>query len=139
MLKIIIDTNILVSAFIQKNYPALILKEIVNRDYEICISNSLFEEYKNVLNRDKFKKYSLFKENSDYLLNYIFNNSKIYHPKTKVNIIKDKADNVLLELAEESMADVIITGNFNDFNFTKYKNTLILSPKDFWEKYIIDL
>lgn len=139
MLKIIIDTNILVSALIQKNYPAFILKEIVNRDYEICISNSLFEEYKNVLNRDKFKKYPLFKENSDYLLNYIFNNSKIYYPKTKVNIIKDKADNALLELAEESMADVIITGNFNDFNFTKYKNTLILSPKDFWEKFIIDL
>ena len=52
-----------------------------------------------------------------------------------LNIIKDKDDNKLLELADESNADFLITGNHLDFNITHYKNTRILSPRNFWEEY----
>ena len=47
--------------------------------------------------------------------------SEIYEPTTKLKIIKDEPDNRLLELAETSKADFIITGNTNDFQwkFTK--------------------
>lgn len=135
MIKIIIDTNVLVSSLIQKSYPYLILNKLIQSEFEICISNELFEEYTNVLNRNKFKKIPNFTKNSDFLLNYLFKISNVYNPQIKIDLIKDKSDNKLLELAEESKADVLITGNFNDFNMSSYKNTLILSPKDFWEKY----
>ena len=57
-----------------------------------------------------------------------------YQPKIYLDIIKDKSDNKLLELAEESNADFLITGNSVDFTLTKYKHTQILSPRSFWEK-----
>ena len=41
--------------------------------------------------------------------------SEIYEPTTKFKIIKVEPDNRLLELAQISKADFIITGNTNDF------------------------
>ena len=58
MQKIIIDTNVLVSALIQRNYPNFILYNYVLENLvELCISDDLFEEYLDVLNRPKFSRY----------------------------------------------------------------------------------
>jgi len=46
-------------------------------------------------------------------------------------LIEDK----ILELADESGADFIITGNTNDFSFSNYKHTKIVNPRDYWEIY----
>jgi predicted nucleic acid-binding protein len=42
---------------------------------------------------------------------------------------------MILELAEESKADFIITGNTNDFTMNKHKKTKIVTPKEYWENY----
>jgi len=41
-----------------------------------------------------------------------------------------------LELAYESNADFLITGNSVDFTMTHYENTQIISPRNFWEMQI---
>jgi predicted nucleic acid-binding protein len=46
-----------------------------------------------------------------------------------------KDDNMFLELADECMADFIITGNTNDFTFSAYKQTKIVNPKEYWENH----
>ncbi len=59
----------------------------------------------------------------------------VFQPKIKLNIISDIDDNKIIELADECNADFIITGNTNDFTFSSYKNTKILTPKDYWENH----
>ena len=59
----------------------------------------------------------------------------MFKPKIKLDILKDKPDNMILELADVSLADFIITGNTNDFTISHYRNTMIVSPKDYWEFY----
>lgn len=59
-------------------------------------------------------------------------------PTIKIDLLKDKSDNKLLELAEESRAAFLVTGNFSDFTIPKYKNTHILSPRDFWD-FVVSL
>ena len=61
--------------------------------------------------------------------------SKNYVPKIKLNLISDNDDNMILELADECEADFIITGNSTDFTFPQYKNTKIVSPKEYWDNY----
>ena len=48
-------------------------------------------------------------------------------------ILDTNDDNMLLELAEESKADFLITGNTNDFIIPSYKQTRILTPREYWE------
>jgi hypothetical protein len=45
---------------------------------------------------------------------------------------------MILELADECLADFIITGNTNDFTFPTYKQTKIVTPKEYWVDYGAD-
>jgi len=69
MQKIVVDTNVLVSALIQHSYPYYIVFEIFsNDDIQLYLSDELFAEYFNVLKRNKFAKYPDFIANSQALL-----------------------------------------------------------------------
>ncbi len=61
--------------------------------------------------------------------------SEIYEPTTKLKIIEDEPDNRLLELAQISKADFIITGNTKDFEMKIYESTKIVTPKEYWEEH----
>ena len=138
MQKVIIDTNVLVSALIQRSYPYLIVYHCVLENLvEMCTSKELFEEYLDVLNRPKFSKYSDFLSNAEFVLAQIESRATNYFPKERFEIIDDKNDNRLLELASESNADYIITGNTNDFTMSSFKGTKIISPKDYWDNFKI--
>jgi putative PIN family toxin of toxin-antitoxin system len=133
--KIILDTNVIVSSLIQKNYPYLIVDYCIDGNAIICLSNEIIKEYLEVLGRPKFARFTDFKTNADFLITRLSEISEIYNPIEKLNIIKDEPDNRLLELAEVSKADFIITGNTNDFTMETYNKTKIVSPKDYWERF----
>lgn len=136
MQKVVLDTNVLVSAFIQRSYPYYIVYELVfGRKIQLCVSPELVSEYYEVLNRSKFSRYPDFLNKAETLLAIIETTSVEFHPKIKLNIVSDKDDNKLLELAPASKADFLVTGNTNDFTMKKYKGTKIVTPKEYWEKH----
>ena len=136
MQKIVLDTNVIVSALISNSYTKKILYDIVfERKVTTCISNELVEEYIEVLNREKFEKFSNFKNNAEVVINKLIEISIFYMPIEKITIISDFADNKFLEVAKESMADYMITGNSRDFSFNNFENTKIVSPKEFIENF----
>jgi uncharacterized protein len=90
-------------------------------------------EYYAVLERSKFAKFQEFTAKARVVLANIEIKATLYEPKITLNLISDKDDNKILELADECAADFIITGNTNDFTFPLYKQTKIVTPKDYWE------
>jgi len=136
MQKIIIDTNVFVSALIQRNYPYYIVDSLFsNQNIKLCISNEVLKEYQEVLNREKFSRFTDFFAQAQILLSEIERVSEKYYPQVKLDIIQDIDDNKFLELAETCKADFLITGNSNDFSMQAYKTTRIITPKDYWEIY----
>ena len=136
MQKLIVDTNVIVSALIQKSYPNLIISTLfIPRKIELCVSDEVLKEYYAVLGRKKFMKYPDFVSNATKVLADIENKAKWYMPKVKVQLLTDPDDDKLLELAHECKADYLITGNTNHFNIAHYKRTKIVSPKEYWELY----
>jgi putative PIN family toxin of toxin-antitoxin system len=136
MHNIIIDTNVFVSSLIQKNYPYRIVYELLIEDkIQLCISEKLLYEYYEVLHRPKFSTYKDFLIRAEMLLAVISIKSKKFIPKTKLDIISDVKDNMLLELADVCSAHFLITGNTNDFTFSQYKETKVVTPKEYWDKY----
>ena len=136
MQKIILDTNVIVSALISKSYPYRILYNYVfARKVVLCISDEIIEEYIEVLNRAKFEKFLNFKNNAEVVLNKLIEISVSYTPTEKILIISDLTDNKFLELAKESNSEFLITGNHKDFDFEVFENTKIVSPGLYIEKY----
>ncbi|GHV75801.1 hypothetical protein AGMMS49942_06220 [Spirochaetia bacterium] len=102
---------------------------------QICTSEKLLYEYYEVLHRSKFSIYKDFLIRAETLLTAIMLKSKKFIPEIELDIISDKKDNMLLELVDICSADFLITGNTNDFTFSKYKETKIITPKEYWDNY----
>ncbi len=136
MIKVIIDTNVIVSSLIQKKHPYFIIYELFfENKFQLCLSKELMSEYCEVLARPKFSNFHEFYFKATALLANIEEKALFYNPKSKLNLIKDLKDNMILELAQKCNANYIVTGNTNDFNFPMFNKTQILNPKDFYENF----
>jgi len=139
MLKILLDTNILVSASIAKGTSYKILKEIII-DKElamICYSPAILKEYQKVATYKRIQlKYPAYYQEINIYLSKIIKAGKLFIPSEHFDIIStDFSDNIFLDAAYKAKADYIITGNHNDFSISEFKGTKILSPKMFYELF----
>ena len=136
MQKLILDTNVLVSALISNSVPTKILYDLVlTQKVKTCLSDEIFTEYVEVMNRGKFIKYPNFKTKSDIVLNKLREISKIYKTDRTIEILTDTSDNKFLELSAVSSADFLITGNTLDFQMTEFEYTKILTPREYWDSF----
>ena len=92
-------------------------------------------EYYDVLRREKFARFHDFFSRAEALLVEIETKATMFKPKIRLNLISDADDNMVLELADECIADFVITGNTTDFIFPTYKETKIVTPKEYWENH----
>ena len=137
MKKIILDTNIIVSAAIAKGYSRKIVRTILFQElFEVCITQAILDEYEKVSLYTRIqKKHPEFKQNILEIITSLSDLFNTYTPAKKFSIIKDISDNIFLDLAHEAKAHYIITGNKNDFSITEFEQTKIVSPKKFCELY----
>ena len=136
MQKVIIDTNVIVSALISYSYPAKILEKLVfGLKVTPCLTTEIFEEYLDVLRRDKFKKVPDFVNKAEVVLVKFREISSLYFTNTKIELLTDISDNKFLELAAVSSADFLITGNTMDFRLKEFEYTRIVTPREYWDFY----
>jgi putative PIN family toxin of toxin-antitoxin system len=132
MQRIVIDTNVIVSSLIQRSYPYKIINGLfIEGRIKLCLSKNLMLEYCEVLRRPKFSMFYDFAARAEALLADIEVKAIMYVPKITLDLVTDKDDNMILELAA-CTADYIITGNTTDFTFPTYKTTQIVTPKEYW-------
>jgi putative PIN family toxin of toxin-antitoxin system len=131
MAKVILDTNVIISAFLKaESNPALILALCLEGSLAVCLSETIWQEYRGVLRRKKFQ--GLDQESIEKLLSVIKQQALWVSPRIPVNILsRDPADNKFLEGALESQADYLITGNTRHFPPKKFHATRIMTPRDF--------
>ena len=133
-MRLILDTNVLVSALIQRSYPYHLLGRVLSDpDLQPCLSEPLLAEYVEVLNRPKFWRFLNFQARAQTLLIDLHKQSIHFAPTRRLSLIADAPDNRLLELAEASQANYLITGNTNDFTMPEFQGTRIVSPREFFE------
>ena len=101
MIKVVLDTNVFISALFWKGALYQIFKRILEGAVLNFVSLQILAEIKERL-LDKFK---LLPEKVKEFLEIIIFNSQIVYPKKKLNIVKkDPEDNKILECALEAKA-----------------------------------
>lgn len=127
--KIVIDTNIIISALKSRRGAANKLLSIIgDGKYYSYISVPLVFEYEEVIRRI-FP--AMPKEDIDGLLGYICKQSfqsEIYYLWRP--FLKDPKDDMVLEIAVASSADFIVTYNVKDFSGVDEFGIAVASPKD---------
>jgi hypothetical protein len=130
--KIILDTNLWISFLITKKFDQLD-KLIENRDIRLIFSNELIEEFIDVVNRPKFKKY-FSKKDIEKIMEYFDQFGTLVKVKSDITICRDEKDNFLLNLSVDSKANYLITGDKDLLVLEKIGNTSIITFTDFIEK-----
>lgn len=128
-IKVIIDTNLWISYLITKGFKRI--DDLIYKDeIELIFSQKLIDEFVEVANRPKFKKYF---KNQDviHLLEIFDSYGKLYEVNSEVDVCRDKKDNFLLSLATDSKADYLITGDSDLLELKKYGKTTILTISAF--------
>ncbi|MEM3712667.1 MAG: putative toxin-antitoxin system toxin component, PIN family [Thermoproteota archaeon] len=128
-LKVVLDTNILVSAWFWEGNESKIVEMIENGLVIGYTSPQLMQEFEKVMNYPKFR---LSEDEIASAIGYYQILLRTIEPKTAVNIIRnDPADNRVLECALSAKANAIITGDKHLLALGKFKNIRILTSTEF--------
>jgi len=126
MIRVVIDTNVLISAFITYGKSRKVLDRVFTGKIRLLISPAILLEFEEVLSREKF---GLTKTQVQRIVSLIIRSSEVIEPKTKITLItEDPDDNKILECAVDGRAKHIITGDSHLLKIRKYKNIRIVEP-----------
>ncbi|MCL2747147.1 MAG: putative toxin-antitoxin system toxin component, PIN family [Oscillospiraceae bacterium] len=124
--KVVIDTNVLVSALWSENGNSAEIIKMIPNDIVPCFGDSIFEEYTEVLNRPKFAFSTNKKEE---LLAKMKEFGEAVTPEKSDIPLPDETDRVFYDTATASGA-TLITGNKKDYPDEPF----ILTPAEFLRK-----
>jgi putative PIN family toxin of toxin-antitoxin system len=127
-LRLVIDTNVLVSAAIK---PAGLQRTVfliaISKPARLYVSQPTLEEYSEVLARPELR---IRKGLRLQLLQLIKNHGHTVVPTRQLEATTDPADNIFLECADAARADYLVTGNQKHFP-RFWKKTKIVTPREF--------
>jgi putative PIN family toxin of toxin-antitoxin system len=127
-LRLVIDTNVLVSAAIKPaGLQRTLLLLAITKPARLYISRPIFEEYSEVLARPELQ---IRKGLRRQLLQLIKNHSHFVTPTRRIEVTRDPDDNISLECADVAGADYLITGNQKHFP-RFWKKTKVITAREF--------
>ena len=137
MLRVVLDTNVLISAILFGGKPRQILEKVIRWEIRLCLSEPILEELKGVLQRAKFD-YS--PEMIQVIVMELTGVSDFVKPSKSISVVlEDPEDNRILECAIEAEANYIVTGDFHLLKLTRYRNIEIVNAVVFLEKLSSDI
>lgn len=107
------------------------LKDAIIQDkVTLCFSRELFHEIFEVINRPKIQKLiNPFK--FQQIMTLLEKRVNFQYNLETIDACRDPKDNFLLELAVSSKANYLITGDNDLLELNPFRNTQIISPKEF--------
>jgi putative PIN family toxin of toxin-antitoxin system len=135
--KVIIDTNVLVSGIFFGGIPGEILKAWRKGLFEMVISHDIYEEYQEVV-KELQKKYSKDHATDEIVKTILLNSEMTLSVLLKESICEDPDDDKFISAALASKVKIIVSGDKLLNKVSGRFGITVLTPKRFFEEYIQD-
>ncbi len=127
-MRVVFDTNIYISALV---FPGGLAEKAIYRVLEgkdeLFISKAILDELLRVL----ATRFSKDREELARLAVWLSEIAQFVSPKRKITVLRDEADNRILECAVEAGAEVIITGDREILDLVQFEGIRILSLREY--------
>jgi putative PIN family toxin of toxin-antitoxin system len=133
--RIVIDTNVIVSALMFSNSTAMQAFTLAYTRGLILMSVEIISELIDVLNRKKFDRY-VSRETRENFLASLSTETELIETTEAISICRDPKDNKFLELAISGNASYIITGDKYLLELHPFREVLIITPTDFINHFL---
>ena len=132
MIRVVIDTNILVSALLTSGgLPEAVITLATSGEVQWFASESVLAEYEDVLKRPRL---AIDSDKAADAIARIRAIVSIVSPTVRVAAARDPDDNHFLECAEAAQADYLVTGNIRHFPGV-WKETRTVTPREFLDAW----
>lgn len=131
-MRIMIDTNILLSALVFRSTKMADMIDYIVEKHTLVICSYVIEEFKNVVTRKSLK----YKNVIDVFLSKL-SFEMVYTPEWKEGMptLRDEKDKPILASAITADVDMLITGD-KDFLDVDIERPEIMTPSEFLEQYV---
>jgi putative PIN family toxin of toxin-antitoxin system len=130
MLKVVLDTNLLIDAASDfYNYGNRIIDLVLAGQVEAYANKSTLKENKFIVEK-KINDEGFLKK-----LEYFFEAVKPVENIVRLNVVEDSQDNKILESAVAIHADFLITSDRHLLKIENYQSVRIVRPNQFWSIY----
>jgi len=130
MLKIVADTNVLVSSLIRKGKPHELILRIDGIEVSLISSRMLISELTSVLAEERIAKYAS-RRDVERFLRYVGRRTIIVKARSKFKVVKeDPRDDVVLNTAYSGKADYIVSGDQHLIPLREFKGLKIVTVSE---------
>ncbi|MGG7662016.1 putative toxin-antitoxin system toxin component, PIN family [Dyadobacter sp. BHUBP1] len=131
MIRVVLDTNLYVSALINENSRRRLNLVLNNRRFEVITDKVLLSELSVVIFRPKFIRFMSTSQIQDFL-KLLSEKSLHFEATSVVRHSPDPKDDFLLALCKDSSSDYLITGNKRDLlDLKRFGKTEIVTLSQF--------
>lgn len=132
-MRIVLDTNILVSALIVPSTPpALIYRKWLAGSFVLLTSHQQIEELKRTFAKPKIVPALVLKSEAGKMINHLRSSAEFINRLPRVSRSPDSNDDFLLAMAEAGKADFLITGDKSGLlSLMRHRDCRIISARHF--------
>ena len=128
-MKIVLDTNVLVSGIFWGGVPEKILELAISGDVEIYATEEILNEYFRIIEKIGKKDKDLCSQWKMLLIQIV----KIVEPIKKIKICRDPKDDMFLECAVSSKSKYIVSGDDDLLSLKEVNEIQIITAKKYLE------
>jgi putative PIN family toxin of toxin-antitoxin system len=134
MIRVVLDTNILISAVLSPQGPPaqVFLMTILDPETRLCVSGDIYAEYEEVLRRPRLNRND---GEIQATLRTVREKGYWVKPTEKVRACSDPDDDIFLECALTAVAHYLVTGNTKDF-LSAWAETQIVTARQFLDSVL---
>ncbi|MGB9660378.1 MAG: putative toxin-antitoxin system toxin component, PIN family [Nitrososphaerales archaeon] len=131
--KVVLDTNVWVSAILWGGLPAKIVSLAEEKSIEIVLSEEILREINRILGYNHLREvYEQAGVSKDELMSIIITIGRLVDVVTRLNVVpEDDSDNRILECALNGDAEYVVTGDRHLLRLRNFKKVKILSVREF--------
>ena len=128
MLRVVPDTNVLISAFMVEGNEYRLIEKGFKKEILLLTSLALIEEFKEVALRPRF---GFAKEDIDDFIDALLEVSELVIPAQRITgICRDPDDEKLLEAAEEGKANYVASGDKDLLSLRSFRGIKIVTAAE---------
>lgn len=132
-MRILIDTNILISGLFFNGLPKKLLSEIDFEKFNVCVNSEIVSEYTDKIN-NKFSKakYKI----DENLRKKFFNNLHDFEIKSDLKVCRDPKDDKFINCAIDAKAIYIVSEDNDLLTIKNFAGIEIVTAREFYDKYL---
>ena len=132
-MKIVVDTNVVISGIFFGGVPRKIVEAIADGAIDAYATAEILDEYMGIIASMLERKQGRINQS---ILSPLFSAIKIIETESRIEVCRDPDDNKFIECAVDAKALYIVSGDNDLLDIKEFDGICIITAKEFCEEYL---